>query len=200
MTSRRKIRAQLQRDRTLAFHDARRLAIELVHRRPSLPFAPMRAGVVLQPDEIAYRYVPATFHQLNGHGAHQWTGPIPVAALLTDGRALMRWPDGSLISLWWATTCGLETNLNTETLILDYGTGQPICLSGPTTPVLAVVAIAAIYGAEALLNHPALAPLRAGQPGTDQNLCRSFSRSTAAADEQASWSVIPGELRSAEFE
>jgi hypothetical protein len=164
MTSRRRIRVRLQRDRTLAFNDARQLAIELARRQPSTQFDPMLAGVVLQYGEIVYRTVPASFQQLSGHGLLAWTAPTPVSVLLRDQRAFTRWPDGSLISLWWNTACGLETNLNTETLIIDLGTGQPICLSGPTTPVIAVVAIATIYGASALLNHPGIAALRKGEP------------------------------------
>jgi hypothetical protein len=169
MTSKRSLRSQLQRDRTVAFNDARQLAIELAHRQSGIRFDPMLAGVVLQPGEIAHRTVPATFQQLAGHGAFAWTAPLPVNVLLTDRRALMRWHEGSLISLWWNTACGLEINLNTETLIIDQGTGRPICLSGPTTPVVGVVAVAAIYGTDALITHPAIAPLRTHSRGTEVN-------------------------------
>lgn len=50
---------RLARDRTEAYHDARALAIEFAHGKPSTRFDPMTAGVVLQPRETAYRLPPA---------------------------------------------------------------------------------------------------------------------------------------------
>jgi len=49
---------RLVRDRTLAHHDARALAIELAQGEPPVHFNPMTAGVVLQPGETVYRQVP----------------------------------------------------------------------------------------------------------------------------------------------
>jgi hypothetical protein len=154
------IRKQLARDRDTAFHDARRLALDLARGQSSCVFDPMHAGVVLRVGEIGYRQVPAMFNQLTGTGLFGWTQPVPVTVLVTDQRAFMRWPDGSLISLWWNNVHGFEAKLHDETLILDYGDGKPMCLSGPTTTVIAVAGIAAIYGVGALLRHPALVPLR----------------------------------------
>jgi hypothetical protein len=161
VTSKRKIRNQLAGDRETAFHDARRLALDLARSQSSIPFDPMHAGVVLQPGEVAYRQVPALFSQLSGHGLFGWTDLTPVTVLLTDRRALMRWPDGSLISLWWKAVQGFEASRHNETVILDYGDGNPRCLSGPTVPVIAVAGIAGIYGVGAMLRHPAMASLRA---------------------------------------
>jgi hypothetical protein len=168
VTSKRKIRKQLARDRDTAFHDARRLALDLARGRSRLPFDPMHAGVVLQPGEIAYRQVPAMYNQLSGHGLFGWTDRTPVMVLVTDQRALVRWPDGSLISLWWNGVQGFEANLHAETLILDYGDGQPRRLAGPAVPVIAVAGIAAIYGVDAMLGHPAIAPLRMPRSRLDQ--------------------------------
>jgi hypothetical protein len=165
VTSKRQIRKQLARDRHTAFHDARRLALDLVRGQSSFPFDPMQAGVVLQPGEIAYRQLPAMFNQLTGYGLFGWTEPVSVTVLLTDQRAFIRWPGGSLISLWWSSVHGFEANLHNERLILDYGDGKPKCLSGPTVAVIAVAGIAAIYGVDAMLRHPAIAPLRV-QAGT----------------------------------
>jgi hypothetical protein len=161
VTSKRKNRKQLARDRGSAFHDARRLALDLARGQSSIPFDPMRVGVVLQAGEIAYRQVPAMFNQLTGDGSLGWTQSVPVTVLVTDQRAFMRWPDGSLISLWWRGVQGFEANLHVDTLILDFGDGKPRRLSGPTVPVIAVAAIAAIYGIDAILRHPAIALLRA---------------------------------------
>jgi hypothetical protein len=160
VSSKSKIRKHLARDRDTAFQDARRLALDLARGQSSFPFDPMQAGVVLQPCEIAYRQVPAMFNQLTGYGPFGWTQPVPVTVLLTDRRAFTRWPDGSLISLWWNNVHGFEAKLHNETLILDYGDGKARCLSGPTVPVLAVAGIAALYGVSAMLRHPAIASLR----------------------------------------
>jgi hypothetical protein len=160
VSRRRKIRKQLALDRESAFHDARRLALDVARGQSSIPFDPMHAGVVLRPGEIAYRQVPAMFSQLTGAGVFGWSQPVTVTALVTDQRAVVRWPDGSLFSLWWNSVQGFEADLHRETLILDYGDGQPRCLAGPTVPVIAVAGIAAIYGVDAMLRHPAIAPLR----------------------------------------
>jgi hypothetical protein len=160
VTRKRNVRKQLARDRRTAFHDARRLAIDLAREQSSILFDPLQAGVVLQPGETAYRQVPAWFNQLTGSGLYGWTDRTAVTVLLTDRRAFMRWPDGSLFSLWWSGVQGFEANLHNESLILDYGDGKPRCLSGPTAPVIVVAGIAGIYGVDAMLRHPAIAPLR----------------------------------------
>jgi hypothetical protein len=175
-----KKRKQLARDRDTAFHDARRLALDLARSHSSFPFDPMQAGVVLQPGEIAYRQLPALFNQLTGYGPFGWTERTRVKVLVTDRRAFMRWPDGSLISLWWNGVHGFEANLRNETLVLDYGDGKPRCLSGPTVPVIAVAGIAAIYGVVAMLRHPSIAQLRV-QPHTPEvqhRMCSNCSRDT----------------------
>jgi hypothetical protein len=160
VTNKRKQHKQLVRDRDTAFHDARLLALELARGQSSFPFDAMHAGVVLQPGEVAYRQVPAMYNHLGDDGLFGWTERTPVMVLVTDERAFIRWPDGSLISLWWNSVQGFEANLQAETLILDYGDGQPRCLAGPAVPVIAVAGIAAIYGADALLRHRSIAPLR----------------------------------------
>jgi len=165
VTTKRKIRKQLARDRGVALQDSRRLALELARGQSSIPVDPMLAGLVLRSGEIAYRQVPAMFNQLSGRGLFGWSDRIPVMVLVTDQRGFMRWPDGSLLALWWNSVQGFEANLRAETLILDYGDGQPRCLAGPAVPVIAVAAIAAIYGEEAMLSHPALAPLRMARGG-----------------------------------
>jgi hypothetical protein len=186
VTTKRKIRKQLARDRDTAFHDARRLALDLARGQSSIPFDPMRAGVVLQPGETAYRQVPAMYDQLGDHGPFGWTQPVAVNVLVTDQRAFMRSPDGSLISLWWHGAQGFEANLHNETLILDYGDGQPRCLAGPAVPVIAVAGIAAIYGADSLLRHPAIAPLRVrgdAVPGSSSDgVTRGIEPRTAALE------------------
>jgi hypothetical protein len=55
---------------------------------------------------------------------------------------------------------GLEVDLASEHVILDYGDGEPIGLSGFRAAVISVMAIASVHGLEALIGHPSLAPIR----------------------------------------
>jgi len=145
------------RDRTEAYHDARALAIELARGVPSARFDPMRAGVVLQSGETVYRRVPMWVRvQQDGW----WADASYANVLVTDRRLLCRFATGRLSSLWWSGVVGLQVDLAAEHIVLDFGDGQPVCLSGPLVAPVGIVAIASIYGTEAVLTHHALAPLR----------------------------------------
>ena len=147
----------LARDRAEAYHDARALAIELARGVPATRFDLMTAGVVLQPGETVYRQVPVWIRvQQDG----RWAEASHADAVVTDGRLLCRFATGHLSSLWWSGIVGLNVDLAAEHIVLDFGDGQPVSLSGAHVAVVAVVAIASIYGAQAMLTHPALASLR----------------------------------------
>jgi hypothetical protein len=151
------VEQRLARDRTEAYHDARALAIELVHGVPSARFDPMVAGVVLQPGEAAYRQVPIWIRvQQDG----RWAGASLAEVVVTDLRLLCRFGSGSLVSLWWSGLVGLRVDLPAEHIVLDFGDGQPVNLAGAQVAPLAVLGIASVYGKESMLTHPALAPLR----------------------------------------
>ena len=148
---------RLVRDRTEAYHDARALAIELARGEPSTPFDPMAAGVVLQPGETVYRQVPLWIRvQQDG----TWAAASFADVIVTDLRLLCRFATGQLSSLWWRGVVGLHVDLAAEHVVLDYGDGQPVGLAGQRSAPIAVAAIASVYGAQALVGHPALAPLR----------------------------------------
>jgi hypothetical protein len=148
---------RLASDRTEAFHDARALAIELARGEPSTRFDPMKAGVVLQPGETVYRQVPLWIRvQQDG----RWAESSHADVLVTDLRLLCRFATGRLAALWWRGVVGLHVDLAAEHIVLDYGDGQPVSLSGPWVAPAAVAGVAAIYGAHALAGHPSLAPLR----------------------------------------
>ncbi len=148
---------QLARDRAKAFHDARALAIELARGEPSTRFDPMNAGVVLQPGETVYRQLPLWIRvQQDG----QWADATHAVVLVTNLRLLFRFPTGRLISLWWNGVVGRHVDLAAEHIVLDYGDGQPVGLSGAQAAPAAVAGVAMIYGPQALVGHPALAPLQ----------------------------------------
>ena len=148
---------RLARDHADARHDARALAIELARGEPSARFDPMTAGVVLKPREIPYRQLPVWIRvQQDG----QWAGPSSADVVVTDQRLLCRFASGQLCSLWWSGVVGLCVNLAEEHVVLDYGDGQPVDVSGPWVASVAVVGVAATYGIWALVDHSALARLR----------------------------------------
>ena len=151
------VEQRLAPDRTEAYHDARALAIEVARGVPSARFDPMRAGVVLKPGETVYRRVPLWIRVQQG-GA--WAAASFTEVLVTDQRLLCRFSTDRLASLWWRGVVGLRVDLTAEHVVLDYGDGEPVSLSGARVAPVAVSAIASIYGVQALLGHPALATLR----------------------------------------
>lgn len=147
----------LARDRSDAHHDARALAIEFADGVPRARFDPMRAGVVMQPGETVYRQVPIWIRVSDGG---RWAEASHADVLVTDTRLLCRFGSGRLTSLWWSGIVGLDVDLAAERIVLDFGDGQPVNLSGQRLAHIAVVAIASVYGTVAMLTHRALAPLR----------------------------------------
>jgi hypothetical protein len=150
---------QLARDRTEAYHDARALAIELARGVPSARFDPMTAGVVLQPGETVYRQVPLWTRVLQ-NGC--WAEANHAAVLVTDMRVLCGFATGR-VSLWWSGVVGIDVALAREHIVLDYGDGQPVALSGVKVASVSVIGVAAVYGVEAMLAHPGLASLRSSR-------------------------------------
>ena len=121
----------------------------------------MRAGVVLQPGETTYRQV-SIWIRVQNQGS--WADASFADVLVTDQRLLCRFATGTLASLWWNGVVGLSVDLAAEHVVLDYGDAQPVGLSGGQVAQVSVAAIASIYGAQALVGHPALAPLRSEVP------------------------------------
>ena len=151
------VEQRFARERTESYHDARALAIELARGVPSLRFDPMEAGVVIRPGETVYRQVPLWIRvQQDG----RWAAASLADVIVTDLRLLCRMATGRLTSLWWNGVVGLHIDLVTEHVVLDFGDGEPVSLSGVQSPPVAVVAIASVYGTEAMLAHPGMLPLR----------------------------------------
>lgn len=155
------VEQRLARDRTEAYHDARALAIELARGEPAARFDPMTAGVVLQPGETIYRKLPIWIRVLQDG---RWADASCADVIVTDLRLLCRMASGRLTSLWWSGVVGLHIDLEAEYIVLDFGDGQPVCLAGFSVAPAAVVGIVSVYGREAMLTHPGLAPLRTRAP------------------------------------
>lgn len=142
---------------TAAVEDARRLVLELAGRVPVQRVDAMRLGLVLEAGESAARAVPVTVRSLD---AGVWSGAESCLAVVTDRRVLLRRPHGELVSLWWGTVVGVDVDLAGERVVLDFGDGCPCGLFGSSVPVIAVMAIACLYGVEGLVRHPGLESLR----------------------------------------
>lgn len=147
----------MDRELTAAYQDARALVLELGRGGPSVALDPTAFGVVLLPGESGYRRVSSWLY-LFKHTA--WGEPIRADVLITNRRLLCRLPHGQLASLPWTGLVGLDIDLKNASVVLDHGDGHPVCTSGPTSAILAVAAVAFVYGAQALLRHPALERLR----------------------------------------
>jgi hypothetical protein len=157
---------QLDRERTEAFHDARALAIEIARGEPSMRYDPMKEGVVLQPGETVYRQVPLW---IRVRQAGRWAEASHADVIVTDMRLLCRFATGGISLLWWNGVVAIDVDLTLEQVVIDYGDGQPVSLSGPWVVPAAVAGVAAIYGIRALVDHPALTLLRrmgSGAAGT----------------------------------
>ena len=140
----------------VSYADARHLALELAGGTGQSLDA-MAAGVVLEAGEVARRLVDGWL-RIWVDGA--WSLPRWTQSLVSDRRLLVRLDSGELVSLWWEGLVGFSADLEAGYVVLDFGDGRPRSLSGPGAPVVAVAGVARLYGPEAMLTHPALAPLR----------------------------------------
>ncbi|AXG14504.1 hypothetical protein [Intrasporangium calvum] len=157
-------RAAADSGRQAAAEDARRLALEVAGHLPLQRVDPMGFGLVLEANEAAARVVQLFARSLD-RGV--WSSEEPCLVVVTDQRLLLRRSSGELVSLWWSTVVGLEVDLAQERMVLDFGDGRPCGLFGPQVAVAAVMGIVRLYGAEGLIRHPSLEPLRDGtvRPG-----------------------------------
>jgi hypothetical protein len=137
--------------------DARTLALEYAALHPPESHDPELLGVVLRPGETIRRSVPAWF-RIRVEG--QWSHTSQSHVMVTDRRLIVRLGSGELASLWWGSVCGFEADLGQGHVVLDFGDGRPRLLSGDSAPVIAVGAVAGIYGVPSLASHPCLEALR----------------------------------------
>jgi hypothetical protein len=138
-----------------ACQEARYLAVELAAGQPAQPIEVMSLGLVIEPNETAYRYVGGTISQYDKRVC-LWPIPTPVAILITDRRLIARLPRGAVSSYWWKSVVALDVNLEAGQVVLDHGDYEPRAFGGPAVPAIAVAAVAAAYGVTGMLRHPGL--------------------------------------------
>lgn len=160
---------------------ARVLALTIVEGR-SFGVHAYDLGIVLGDGEIAWQRAPADYWwrgeqswtvQHNSYHGYRSTinevhQPCMYHAgmldwLITNQRLATRKPDGHVISVWWAAIEAISADLAREIVVLDGTGGYHGELRGPAIASIAVAAVATCHGWEALLDHPALEPLRARQ-------------------------------------
>ena len=81
--------------------------------------------------------------------------------IITNQRLAARKPDGHVVSIYWSAIEAISVDLAGEIVVLDGADGYHGELRGPAIAPIAVAAIATCHRPQALLDHPALEPLRA---------------------------------------
>jgi len=159
-------------------HAARELALTIVRGRSSAMQA-YDLGIVLNDGETAWQRAPADYWyrserswmvQHNSYrGYHSTLSEVHQPCmhyagmldwLITNHRLGARQPDGHVVSIWWRAVEAVIVDLMREIVVLDGTDGYHGELRGPAIAPIAVAAIAACHGPQALLYHPALEPLR----------------------------------------
>jgi hypothetical protein len=164
---------RLGRERRSAYDDARRLAVLIVGNGPHPPVDVYSYGLVPNNGEQPYRVFWMHWHMreiwtdnrstaphLNREFA-VWPEPHPAHLMITNQRIACRDLHGELISMYWNGLSGCQVNIAAERITLDYHDGRAGAFTGAAAPVLAVAAVAHLYGTAGLLQHPAIQVLRA---------------------------------------
>lgn len=175
---RRAIAAWTVQVRRISHDAARELALQTVSgERAGLQAYDL--GIVLNDGETAWQRAPADYwyrsdrswmvQHISHHGyrstineVHQpcmcHTGMLEW--LITNQRLAARKPDGHVVSIYWSAIEAISADLVREVVVLDGDDGYHGELYGPAIAPFAVASIAACHGPQALLEHPALDPLR----------------------------------------
>jgi hypothetical protein len=153
--------------RLWATNAGRDLALDLYHGRPTTT-RPYGVGVVLDPGETPWSEVPVRFNQ-------DWPAALVPGQriampairpwLITSGRVVGRIADSNLYGYRWEKMVGVRVDLTpgSETLAVDIDSERPLVWTGAGLAPMAVAAVFHLYGPVAMIEHPGLAPLRAGE-------------------------------------
>jgi hypothetical protein len=157
---------------------ARALALTIVHQHSPVLHT-FDLGIVLGDGETAWQRAPADYWwrgerswmvQHNSYWGYRSTlnevhQPCMFHAgmlewLITNQRLAARKLDGQVVSINWPAIEAIGVDLAHEIVVLDGVGGYHGELTGPAIAPIAIAAIAACHGSQALLDHPALEPLR----------------------------------------
>ena len=160
--------------RAWAWESGREFTLDLYHCR-ARAINPYDIGVALEPGEVLYRQVWARYWTLGQptelvssfgrvqHVPSSWRDWGWCQTLLTSHRLLTRLTadSGRLVSNWWTSIGGVQVDLQRDLVTLDDRTSNwRGAYGGPAVAIISVGAVSAVHGLTALVDHPALEPLR----------------------------------------
>lgn len=137
--------------------DARELLLHLAQGRTPSVDDLLPQSIQLRSGETACGVVGLCLRTLTGS---RWSAPTPVQVIVTDHRLIVALATGETIHLEWSQLAAFEPDLTRAHLVVGPGAGPRFGFSGSAVPILAVVGVSVLYGADALVTHPALRPLR----------------------------------------
>lgn len=163
MSARKQRRQLAQREaatRAQAHDNARALVLQIVSGKPT-GIKAYDIGVVLKPGEILYQRAPARFQPIAKDGG-AWLERGVVDWAITSDRIVGRLPTtGQIEDIECKDIAAVTADLTSEWLALDgVRNGWRAVFTGPAIAPIIVAAIASCHGPEALIDHPALNPLR----------------------------------------
>lgn len=113
--------------------------------------------------------------------AARWRDHQQARVVLSDRRLLCQLPAKGWVGFDHAAARAIRAVPETRSVVLEYPDLAPLCLSGPMTAQVMVVVIWALYGAEGLREHPALAEVRSIAPLPDVSADGGARRSAREA-------------------
>jgi len=150
--------------REWAMENGRRLVLAICGGE-AVPATPYGVGVVLDPGEQVWVECPVRFLQERPPTPVYPPGCPPFRPwLVTSDRIVGRLGDGRLYGYRWdqMVGCRVDVSRGREHVSVDLSDGSPLAWMGPGVVPMAVAAVYRLHGRDALVNHPGLALLRAG--------------------------------------
>jgi hypothetical protein len=169
----RELAQQFGSERRAACDDARRLAIQIAAGGRYPPVDVYSYGLVPNDGEQPYRVFWMLWHmreiwtdnRISDPRANRefvvWPPPQPAHLMITDQRIACRDHHGELFSIYWNGLAGCQVDIPAERITIGHHDGRTGAFTGTAAPVLAVAAVANLYGTAGLLQHPAIRVLRA---------------------------------------
>jgi hypothetical protein len=128
--------------------------------------------------------------------AARWRDRQQSRVVVTDRRLLCQVAAKGWLSFDHRATTAIQPVPQTRSLVLEYPDTAPVCLSGPLIAEIMVVVVWALYGADGLREHPALAEVRSVAPFPEAAVAEPSEPSNAEprANEDATADVPPVDL------
>lgn len=129
---------------------------------PVRPY-PYSVGLLLWNSETTWCQIPATCSADTPVEAGDGPPVLPTGEWLVTSHRVAGRLKGNTLRWWtWDQMCGMQVDLvpGREVVCLDVEDAQSVYFRGPGIAPLGVAAVYSLHGAQALLDHPGLGPLR----------------------------------------